>query len=46
MEAEKQHITTNERTIHPIYSKNSLNIHDNRPLAALQALYMQSLRRS
>ncbi len=37
MEAEKQHITTNERTIHPIYSKNSLNIHDNRPLAAVQA---------
>ena len=37
MEAEKQHIKTNERTIHPIYSKNSLNIHDNRPLAAVQA---------
>lgn len=37
MEAEKQHITSNERTIHPIYSKNSLSIQDNRPLAAAQA---------
>lgn len=37
MEAEKQHITTNERTIHPIYSKNSLSIQDNRSLAAAQA---------
>lgn len=46
MEAEKQHITTNERTILPIYSKNSLSLQDNRPLAALQALYVQSLRQS